>query len=62
MPCSPAIGSCRVIEVTGQVVMDVAGGRTAGKPERRVLRKRGDFWKIAVVALAVMMLATLIRP
>jgi hypothetical protein len=26
------------------------------------LRKRGDFWKIAVVALAVMMLATLIRP
>lgn len=26
------------------------------------LRKRADFWKIAVVAIAVMMLATLIRP
>jgi hypothetical protein len=26
------------------------------------LRKRADFWKIAVVALAVMMMATLIRP
>jgi hypothetical protein len=25
------------------------------------LRKRGDFWKIAVVAIAVMMVATLIR-
>lgn len=26
------------------------------------LRKRADFWKIAVVAIAVMMLASLIRP
>ncbi|WP_195163662.1 hypothetical protein [Mesorhizobium sp. NBSH29] len=26
------------------------------------LKKRGDFWKIAVVAIAVMMLAVLIRP
>ena len=26
------------------------------------LRKRGDFWKIALVALAVMMLTVLIRP
>jgi ABC-type branched-subunit amino acid transport system permease subunit len=26
------------------------------------LRRRGDFWKIALVALAVMMLTVLIRP
>lgn len=26
------------------------------------LRRRGDFWKIALVAFAVMMLAVLIRP
>ncbi|MCG6114665.1 MAG: hypothetical protein MEQ84_05640 [Mesorhizobium sp.] len=26
------------------------------------LRKRGDFWKIALVALVVMMLTVLIRP
>jgi hypothetical protein len=26
------------------------------------LKKRGDFWKIAVVALATMMLTVLIRP
>jgi ABC-type branched-subunit amino acid transport system permease subunit len=26
------------------------------------LRKRGDFWKIAVVAIAVMMLTVLARP
>lgn len=26
------------------------------------LRKRADFWKIAVVAIAVMMLASLVRP
>jgi len=26
------------------------------------LRKRGDFWKIAVVALVIMMLTVLIRP
>lgn len=26
------------------------------------LRKRGDFWKIAVAAIAVMMLAVLVRP
>jgi hypothetical protein len=26
------------------------------------LRKRGDFWKIALVALAAMMLTVLIRP
>ena len=26
------------------------------------LRRRADFWKIAVVAIAVMMLASLIRP
>ncbi|MEX0954182.1 MAG: hypothetical protein WDZ83_03095 [Rhizobiaceae bacterium] len=26
------------------------------------LRKRGDFWKIAVVAIAVMMLTVLVRP
>ncbi|MHB2267648.1 hypothetical protein [Aliihoeflea sp. PC F10.4] len=26
------------------------------------LRKRGDFWKIAVAAIAVMMLTVLIRP
>ena len=26
------------------------------------LRKRGDFWKIALIALAVMMLTVLVRP
>lgn len=26
------------------------------------LRKRGDFWKIALVALGIMMLTVLIRP
>jgi ABC-type branched-subunit amino acid transport system permease subunit len=26
------------------------------------LRKRGDFWKIAVLAIAVMMLTVLVRP
>jgi len=26
------------------------------------LRKRGDFWKIALVAIAVMMLTVLVRP
>jgi hypothetical protein len=26
------------------------------------LKKRGDFWKIAVAAIAVMMLTVLIRP
>ncbi len=26
------------------------------------LRKRGDFWKIAVIALAAMMLTLLVRP
>jgi hypothetical protein len=26
------------------------------------LRRRGDFWKIAVVAIALMMLTVLVRP
>lgn len=49
----------KIISLLLFVAMVVQLIRPLGLPG---LRKRGDFWKIALVALAVMMLTVLVRP
>ena len=49
----------KIISLLLLAVMVVQIIRPLGLPG---LRKRGDFWKIALVAIAVMMLTVLIRP